>query len=266
MTHVFRKRFGQHFLTDRHYIGRLVAAINPQPDDLMIEIGPGLGALTHPLLEQLRHLTVVEIDRDLASRLGKAFPPHRLTVHEQDALDFDFAALGSGLRVVGNLPYSISSPLLFHLAAAAPALDDLHLMLQKEVVDRMAAKPGTSDYGRLSIMLQYRFDVEPLFGVPPGAFRPSPKVGSAVVRLRPIRTPRCAANDEAFFADIVARAFGQRRKTLRNALKGAISEQALVQLGIDPGARGEVLSVEEFVAIANAAADSASTVKSTSSE
>lgn len=266
LNHVARKRFGQHFLVDQSCIRRIVDAINPQPDDLMIEIGPGLAALTRPLLARLRHLTAVEIDRDIAAKLRSEFPPDRLTVYEQDVLEFDFTALGAGLRVVGNLPYNISSPLLFRLAAARPALQDLHLMLQKEVVDRMAAGPDTSDYGRLSVMLQYRFDVEPLFGVSPGAFRPPPKVESAVVRLRPIRTRQHAAKDESILAKVVTKAFGQRRKTLRNALKGVVSEETLIALGIDPGARGEVLSIDAFVAIANAVADGVASVRPLSSE
>ncbi len=231
----------------------------------MVEIGPGLGALTRPLLERVRHLTAVEIDRDIAAALRMEFAPDRLTVCEQDALEFDFAALGAGLRVVGNLPYNISTPILFHLAAARPALQDLHLMLQKEVVDRMAAAPATPAYGRLSVMLQYRFEVDPLFGVPPSAFRPPPKVHSTVVRLRPVRVPAVAARDESLLAQIVTKAFGQRRKTLRNALKGLVSEDALRALGIDPGVRGEALPIAAFVAIANVAAEAASRVRRPSS-
>jgi 16S rRNA (adenine1518-N6/adenine1519-N6)-dimethyltransferase len=252
LQHVPRKRFGQHFLVDRHCIRRIVEAIDPQPDDPMVEIGPGLGALTRPLLERVQHLTAVEIDHDIAAALRQEFAPDRLTVCEQDALDFDFTVLGRGLRVVGNLPYNISSPLLFRFAAARAALRDLHLMLQKEVVDRMAAAPATAAYGRLSVMLQYRFDVEPLFGVPPGAFRPPPKVESTVVRLRPVQGPHAVAVDESIFGEVVTKAFGQRRKTLRNALKGFVSEGVLKALGIDPGVRGEVLSIAAFVAIANA--------------
>jgi 16S rRNA (adenine1518-N6/adenine1519-N6)-dimethyltransferase len=263
--HVARKRFGQHFLADRQCVRRIVDAVDPRPDDLMVEIGPGLGALTRPLLERVRHLTAVEIDRDIAAALRMEFAPDRLTVCEQDALEFDFAALGAGLRVVGNLPYNISTPILFHLAAARPALQDLHLMLQKEVVDRMAAAPATPAYGRLSVMLQYRFEVDPLFGVPPSAFRPPPKVHSTVVRLRPVRVPAVAARDESLLAQIVTKAFGQRRKTLRNALKGLVSEDALIALGIDPGVRGEALPIAAFVAIANVAAEAASRVRRPSS-
>jgi len=173
-AHTPRKRFGQNFLVDAHYLQRIVAAVNPQRDDTLIEIGPGLGALTTPLLERVDHLTVIEIDRDLAARLAAEFSPERLTLHNVDALKFDFGALGENLRVLGNLPYNISSPLLFHLAQYESRLRDLHVMLQKEVVDRMSAEPGTPDYGRLSVMLQVRFRVERLFVVPPGAFRPAP--------------------------------------------------------------------------------------------
>ncbi len=220
----------------------------------MVEIGPGLGALTRPLLDRCRHLTAVEIDRDIVATLRGEFAADRLTVCEQDALAFDFTALGDGLRVVGNLPYNISSPLLFRLAAASGALRDLHLMLQKEVVERMAAVPATAAYGRLSVMLQYRFEVVLLFHVPPGTFRPPPKVDSAVVRLLPLGARAPTVNDESVLAEVVRRAFGQRRKTLRNALMGCVSEDLLRGLGLDPGVRGEVLPVDAFVAIANAAA------------
>lgn len=261
-----RKRFGQHFLVDRHYIDRIVDAVDPQLEDRLVEIGPGLGALTRPLLGRVRHVTAVEIDRDIVATLRREFAADRLTVCEQDALAFDFAALGDRLRVVGNLPYNISSPLLFRLAAAGSALWDLHLMLQKEVVERMAAVPATPAYGRLSVMLQYRFEVVPLFRVPPGAFRPAPKVDSAVVRLRPLGPRAPTVNDESLLAEVVRRAFGQRRKTLRNALMGCIGEDLLRGLGLDPGARGEMLPVGAFVAIANAAAAAAARVRSSSSE
>lgn len=247
-----RKQFGQHFLHDPGVLARIIAAIRPQPGDRMVEIGPGLGALTRPLLAHLDHLHVVELDRDLASRLRMDFPPERLTVHETDVLRFDFGPLGDGLRVVGNLPYNISTPILFHLAGYADRIRDMHFMLQKEVVDRMAAHPATADYGRLTVMLQARFDVEKLFNVPPGCFSPPPKVDSAVVRLIPLPGERLLYRDEKRFAEIVARAFGQRRKTLRNTLKGLIDEAAFQQAGIDPGRRGETLDIREFVALANA--------------
>ena len=173
MNHIPRKRFGQHFLVDQHYVGRVVEAIQPRPHDVMVEIGPGLGAMTTPLLERLGHLHVVEIDRDLVALLETRYPKEKLTIHSADALKFDFGKLGTRLRLVGNLPYNISSPLLFHLVQFSPHIVDLTFMLQKEVVDRMVAAPSTSDYGRLSVMLQYRFAMVRLFLVPPGAFRPA---------------------------------------------------------------------------------------------
>jgi 16S rRNA (adenine1518-N6/adenine1519-N6)-dimethyltransferase len=248
-----KKQFGQHFLHDPGYLARIVAAIRPAPEDLMVEIGPGQGALTRPLLERLNHLHVVEIDRDLVAHLRSGFPAERLSVHEADALQFDFARLGTGLRIVGNLPYNISSPLLFHLADFADRIVDMHFMLQREVVDRMAADPDTPDYGRLSVMLQARFQVMKLFNVPPGAFNPPPKVDSAVVRMVPLPADAIPYTDAKRFSEVVARAFGQRRKTLRNTLKGLVEPQTFERLGIDPQRRGETLSVAEFSALANAA-------------
>lgn len=252
--HLARKRFGQHFLVDRHYIERIVAALDPQPDDNIVEIGPGLGALTGPLLEGLKRLTVIEIDRDLAARLAAEHPAERLTLHIADALAFDFGSLGADLRIIGNLPYNISSPLLFHLARHDACLRDVTVMLQKEVVERMAAEPATKEYGRLSVMLQVRFRIERLFMVPAGAFRPAPKVESAVVRLTPLLEARPSLVDEALFARLVAAAFGQRRKTLRNALRTLAGEAELEHAGIAPGARGETLAVVDFVRLANALA------------
>jgi 16S rRNA (adenine1518-N6/adenine1519-N6)-dimethyltransferase len=252
--HVARKRFGQHFLVDRHYIERIVAALDPRPDDNLVEIGPGLGALTRPLLERVKRLNVIEIDRDLAARMAAAHASAHLALYNADALDFDFASLGANLRVIGNLPYNISSPLLFRLAQYEATLFDLMLMLQREVVERMAAAPATPAYGRLSVMLQVRFRIERLFTVPPGAFRPAPKVESAVVRLTPLRDARPSLADEGLFARIVTAAFGQRRKTLRNALKTLAGEADLERVGIAPGARGETLSVADFVRLANALA------------
>ena len=231
-----------------------MASLDPQPDDNLVEIGPGLGALTGPLLERVKHLTVIEIDRDLAVRLAAEHPAERLTLHTTDALEFDFASLGTNLRVVGNLPYNISSPLLFHLMQYDAALRDITVMLQKEVVERMVAAPATSEYGRLSVMLQVRFRVERLFRVSAGAFRPAPKVDSAVVRLIPLRQARPHLVDDALFARVVAAAFGQRRKTMRNALRTLASEADLERAGIAPGARGETLSVGDFVRLANALA------------
>lgn len=249
--HHARRRFGQNFLADGHYVARIADAIAPQPGDNLVEIGPGFGALTRPLLERTGRLTAIEIDRDLAARLTAEFAPDRLVLHVADALAFDFAALGERLRVVGNLPYNISTPLLFHLAHYEARLVDLHLMLQKEVVARMTAAPATPDYGRLSVMLQVRFAVTRLFVVPAGAFRPMPKVESAVVRLVPLGEARPAIADEPLFARIVVAAFGQRRKTLRNALAGICDAAALAAAGIDPAARGETLSIADFVRLAN---------------
>ena len=246
-----RRRFGQNFLVDRGVVARLVAAIDPQPDDRMVEIGPGLGALTEPLLERLAALDVVEIDRDLTAALANRFPPERVRIHQADALAFDFCALGPDLRVVGNLPYNISSPLLFHLAGMAGCLRDCHFMLQREVVDRIVAEPGGRVYGRLSVMLQYRFAAQRLLRVPAGAFRPAPKVESAFLRLVPHRPLPVAALDERVFAEVVARSFGQRRKTLRNALRDLVEADELAALGVDPGRRAETLPVEAFVRIAD---------------
>jgi 16S rRNA (adenine1518-N6/adenine1519-N6)-dimethyltransferase len=253
--HQARKRFGQNFLVSPGIVRKIVEAIAPRADDLLVEIGPGLGALTAPLLERVERLHVVEIDRDLIARLKDAWPAERLVIHEGDALEFDFAALGQGLRIVGNLPYNISTPLLFHLAGYADRVRDMHFMLQKEVVDRMAAAPGGADYGRLSVMLQYRFDIERLFVVPPGAFNPAPKVDSAIVRLTPKKVGSGdTARDEAVFARVVAAAFSQRRKMLRNTLRGMVSEDQLAALGIRPTARAEELAVADYICIADALA------------
>lgn len=248
-----KKRLGQHFLTDRHYLDRIVAEIAPRAGEAMVEIGPGPGALTERLAAVVRPLHVVEIDRDLAAALRARFPADAVVVHEGDALDFDLGSLPGGLRVVGNLPYNVSTPLLFHVAAFAPRIRDCVFMLQKEVVDRMVAAPGTADYGRLSVMLQYRFAMALAFRVPPGAFTPPPKVDSAIVRMQPLGAGRLAARDEARFGQVVAAAFSQRRKTLRNALRALADEAAFARAGVDPQRRGETLSVAEFVALADAA-------------
>lgn len=253
-AHQARKRFGQNFLEDDGIIGDIVAAIHPRSQDCMVEIGPGLAALTTPLLDTLEHLHVVEIDRDLIARLKQRFKAERLTIHEGDALAFDFGRLataGNGLRVVGNLPYNISTPLLFHLATYADSVRDMHFMLQKEVVERMVAEPGSSEYGRLSVMLQYRFAMELLFIVPPTAFNPPPKVDSAIVRMVPLPAAALMARDETLFARVVGAAFSQRRKMLRNTLRALLDEAALAALGIAPTARAEDLSVAEYVRIAN---------------
>ena len=252
--HTARKRFGQNFLADPHYVARIVDAIDPRPGDNLVEIGPGLGALTAPLIARCGRLAAIEIDRDLAARLAERFSPEVLSLHVADALAFDFSTLGERLRVIGNLPYNISSPLLFHLARYEHSIVDLTVMLQKEVVARMTAAPGTPDYGRLTVMLQARFAVRRLFVVPPGAFSPAPKVDSAVARLVPLREARPAIADETLFARVVAAAFAQRRKTLKNALAGVCGEGALRNAAIDPAARGETLAVADFVRLANALA------------
>lgn len=258
--HQPRRRFGQNFLADASYVDRIVAAVDPGPAEVIVEIGPGLGALTERLIARAGHITAIEIDRDLATRLGERFAPHELTLHVGDALAFDFSSLGNDLRIVGNLPYNISSPLLFHLARYDDSIDELTLMLQKEVVDRMTAAPARAEYGRLSVMLQARFAITRLFVVPAGAFQPAPKVESAVVRLVPLRERRPVIRDEALFARVVAAAFAQRRKTLRNALSAVADVAALQGAGIDPGVRGETLAVDDFVRLANtlAAADARS--------
>ena len=253
--HVPRKRFGQNFLVEPHYVDRIVDAIDPKPGERIVEIGPGLGALTDRLIARAGHVTAIEIDRDLAAGLRERLPPERLTLIEGDALAFDFASLGTALRVVGNLPYNISSPLLFRLASFTALIDDLHVMLQKEVVDRMTAAPGTADYGRLTVMLHARFAVTRLFVVPPGAFRPTPKVDSAVAKLVPLRERAPRIDDFARFERVVAAAFSQRRKTLRNALSRIVDADAIEAAGVDPGLRGETLAVDDFVRLAAAAAD-----------
>jgi 16S rRNA (adenine1518-N6/adenine1519-N6)-dimethyltransferase len=246
--HQPRKRFGQHFLHDRQVLARIVDAIAPQADDLLVEIGPGEGALTRALLERVRRLETIEIDRDLAARLRIEFPPDRLAVHCADALKFDFAALPPGLRLVGNLPYNVSTPLLFHLAAFADRVRDMHFMLQREVVERMVAPHSTPEYGRLSVALQTRFTMEKLFRVAPGAFRPAPKVESAVVRLVPLAPEDRPRMDWQIFGGIVAGAFSARRKKLSNALPLAAAD--FRALGIDPGLRPENLSPRDYVRIA----------------
>ena len=250
MKHIPRKRFGQHFLVDEGIIHAIVNAINPRADELLVEIGPGLGALTRPLLERMPHLHVVELDRDIIARLKKQYSPERLSIHEGDALKFDFGSLGAGIHVCGNLPYNISSPLLFHLMDYAGSIVDMTFMLQKEVVDRMVAEPSTPAYGRLSVMLQRRFHMEWLLDVPPDAFDPPPKVDSAVVRLIPKAPGSYPQLDEKRFAEIVAAAFSQRRKTLRNTLGKLIGEEAFSDTGIDSGLRAENLGVAEFEKLA----------------
>jgi 16S rRNA (adenine1518-N6/adenine1519-N6)-dimethyltransferase len=249
--HVARKRFGQNFLVDHGVIAAIVSAIDSKRDDTVVEIGPGLGAITEPLMQRVEHLHVVEIDRDLIARLKKQHPPERMTIHEGDALAFDFASIGKNLRLVGNLPYNISTPLLFHLADYVDVLHDMHFMLQKEVVERMVAEPGTADFGRMSVMLQYRFYLEWLIDVPPESFDPPPKVQSAVVRLIPKPVSELNAKSQEKLSQVVLTAFSQRRKMLRNTMKGMLSDAGFAELGIAPTLRPEDVSVEDYVRIAN---------------
>lgn len=251
MKHLAKKRFGQNFLTDKAIINSLIEAISPQPDDLMVEIGPGLGALTQPLLTKLNHLHVVEIDRDIIQWMQNFYPTDKISIHNSDVLKFDFTQIGQRIRIVGNLPYNISSPILFRLLENTKQIIDMHFMLQKEVVERMVALPSTPEYGRLSVMLQYRLKMEYLITVPPESFEPAPKVESAFVRCIPHQALPYPAKDEALFAKVVLAAFGQRRKTLRNTLKGLLDDEGFSKLNIDSQLRAENLSVSQFVAIAN---------------
>lgn len=271
-AHRPRKRFGQHFLRDRGVIQRIADTVAPQPGETIVEIGPGEGVLTYALLERVATLHAIELDRDLAAQLRNAFAPERLVVHQADALHFDFRQLvphmdapmsratgsrerppaGARLRLVGNLPYNISTPLLFHLLDQLDCIGDMVFMLQKEVVDRMAAAPDTADYGRLSVMIQLQVDVEPLFDVAPGAFHPPPKVDSTVVRLTPHAQAPVQLTHPEIFGALVKAAFASRRKTLRNNLRDMIAGDRLSELGIDPNRRAETLSLQEFARLANA--------------
>jgi len=250
LKHIARKRFGQHFLTDGTILDRIVSAIDPKPGEALVEIGPGLGAMTDPLVARSGHLTVVELDRDLAARLRKR---PELTVVEADVLTVDFQALaaqaGRKLRVVGNLPYNISTPILFHLLDAVSEVEDQHFMLQKEVVERMAAGPGGKDYGRLSVMLQWRYDIESVLDVPPEAFEPPPRVDSAVVRMQP--WPQAPAVDAALLGELVTVAFSQRRKLLRHTL-GRWLEQRGFGGSFDVQRRAEEVPVADYLALAQA--------------
>jgi len=260
MPHRPRKRFGQNFLHDQAVIARIIAAISPAQEDHIVEIGPGRGALTYPLREQGCHLDLIELDRDLAASLAKSgtgaglVTDTRFRVHQGDALRFDYGSLvrETKLRIVGNLPYNISTPLLFHLLHYAHNFQDLHLMLQKEVAMRMAATHG-KEYGRLSIMLQLHYHVEILFKVPPTAFFPIPKVDSAFLRLTPRTDRQARVECEATFARIVSRAFAQRRKTLRNSLSGLMTPAEIQRAGIDPQQRPQTITIDDFVSLANAA-------------
>jgi 16S rRNA (adenine1518-N6/adenine1519-N6)-dimethyltransferase len=255
--HTARRRFGQNFLVSDGVIQSIISAIGARSTDTVVEIGPGLGALTVPLLDRLPHLHVVEIDRDLIARLRQRHAPERLSIHEGDALAFDFGSLKNTgrLKIVGNLPYNISTPLLFHLANYAELVCDMHFMLQREVVERMVATPSDGDFGRLSVMLQYRFAMECLFIVPPGSFDPPPKVDSAIVRLVPLSADQIGggtpARDFAQFAALVLQAFSQRRKMLRNTLRSLCTETQLIDADIAPTARAEDIGVAHYVRLAN---------------
>jgi len=251
--HQARKRFGQHFLADQQVINDIVAAINPRPEQHLVEIGPGLGAMTLPVLSLVKQMDAVEIDRDVIAALKvSCFSVGELRIHEGDVLKFDFATLRreDKMRLIGNLPYNISTPLLFHLIEQGQHFHDMHFMLQKEVVDRMAAQPATKDYGRLTVMLAPWVRVERLFDIPPTAFRPSPKVTSTVVRLIPHQAPPFAITNRALFSQLVLAAFSQRRKTLRNALHALLSTDQIRSADIDPGLRAEVLPPESFARLA----------------
>lgn len=250
-----RKRFGQHFLCDATVIQQILGLMSPLPGQLVVEIGPGRGALTRPLLQMVHYLKAVELDRDLIPTLQRRCQGlGELTVYSADALTFDFSQLcpdGHLLRVVGNLPYNIATPLIFHLFKQAAYISDMHFMLQREVVERMVARPTTAHYGRLSVMTQYYSQVELLFTTGPDAFRPPPKVESAFVRLQPYRQPPIRVNDEAWFAEVVRQAFSQRRKTLRNALRPLLSSSAIETAGINPNLRSEALTLADFAELSN---------------
>jgi len=251
-NHQARKRFGQNFLVDQSVIDSIIRAIAPQRSDRMIEIGPGLSALTAPLLDRLDHLTAIEIDRDLAARLTQKYPADRLTVVNEDVLQIDFSQFGSGLRIVGNLPYNISSPLLFALTNHAEQVIDQHFMLQREVVDRMVADPGSGDYSRLSVMLQSRWRMHKLFDVSPDAFDPPPRVTSSIVRMIPLGADRLRAVNEDLFSRLVQKAFSQRRKMLRGVLGEWTSLIPWSDLGVEPTWRAEQVSVAGFIGMSDA--------------
>ena len=255
--HTARKRFGQNFLQDSRIIADIVQAVRPQPADTVVEIGPGLGAITEPLSAKLDCLHVCEIDRDIIGYLKTRLYAGKLVIHEGDVLQFDFASVPGRKKIVGNLPYNISTPLLFHLSRYADEVEDMHFMLQKEVVERMVAEPGSNDFGRLSVMLQYFFEMEKLLDVPPEAFSPAPKVDSAVVRLIPAKYRIGQAQDFEQFAALVKQAFHQRRKTIRNNLKGLADDDDLQAAGISPQERAEHIAPEKYVALANLLAQKA---------
>lgn len=252
MKHRARKRFGQNFLSDQSIINSIISLIKPQEGDNLIEVGPGLGALTYHLLEHAKHCRAIEIDRDLIAHLQKTTPAYgQLEILEGDVLTVDFSTLGQSQRIIGNLPYNISTPLILHLLSAVSSIKDMYFMLQKEVVERLAAKPGTKAYGRLTVMVQYHCQVEHLLNVPPEAFEPAPKVDSAIVRLLPHQTNPYPKVDIKQFQTTLSTAFSMRRKTLRNNFKKLLDDQAWQTLSIDPSLRPEVLTIDEFVRISH---------------
>ncbi len=254
MNHRTRKRFGQHFLHDQAILQRVEQAIRPKPTDQIVEIGPGLGALSRYLIDSAEKIRAIEIDRDLIEPLERRFG-EKISIYNSDALTFDFCTLArrdKRLRIVGNLPYNISTPLLFRLFEQQHCIEDMHFMLQQEVVDRLVATPGRKNYGRLSIMAQYYCHAESLFHVPPEAFNPPPMVHSATIRLIPRSKPRVEVSDLNRFEGVIRQAFSQRRKTIRNTLKKMISKEQLIQLGVDPALRPEQLGIEQYARISNA--------------
>ena len=250
--HRARKRFGQHFLTDAGVVDAILRSVHATKDDVVVEIGPGQGAITAALAASAGHLHAIELDRDLAARLRRQYDGvETVTIHEADALAFDFSSLGDRLRIVGNLPYNISTPLLFHLLKSRDRIIDMHFMLQKEVVDRMAAAPGSKAYGRLGIMLGCHLNIESLFDVDRSAFNPPPEVTSAVVRLDPLPAGTFNISDEALLSKMVTSAFMKRRKTIRNSLKDIVETADLEAVGIDPGLRPEQISISKYVELSN---------------
>lgn len=246
MKHTPRKRFGQNFLQDQSIIHKIIECINPLPEQNFIEIGPGLAALTKPLIEKLSHLEVIELDRDIVSFLQETFTPKQLTIHQGDALKFDFTMNNKPIRVVGNLPYNISTPIMFYLSQF-PNIQNMVFMLQKEVVERICAKPNTRDYGKLSIMLQYKYKCRYLLDVPPESFYPAPKVDSAIVSLTPRNDYDWHTVDENKLSTVVSKAFSQRRKTINNSLKELFSAEQLRMVGIEPQLRPENIELEKYI-------------------
>lgn len=248
MKHTPRKRFGQNFLQDQSIIRNIIECINPQPEQNFIEIGPGLAALTKPLIEKLSHLEVIELDRDIVNFLQETFTPQQLTIHQGDALKFDFTLNNKPIRVVGNLPYNISTPIMFYLSQF-PNIQNMVFMLQKEVVERICAKPNNRDYGKLTIMLQYKYKCRYLLDVPPESFYPAPKVDSAIVSLTPRTDYDWHQVDETNLNQVVSKAFSQRRKTISNSLKGLFSSEQLIEAGIDPLLRPENIGLEKYISL-----------------